>query len=377
MRFRSAQQFFKFLLEEGEIDASPMRAMRPPIVPEQPVAVVSTDELERLIRSVSGRTFAERRDMAIIRLCRDTGMRLSELAGLQFEDLDFEADVAGVMGKGRRLRACPFGNKTALALQRYLRERARRPDVPLESTGPLWLGIHGPMSPRGIAQMVGKRAKAAGLPHIHPHQLRHTFAHTFLDAGGSKPGLRCRWRSIGGAKPTGRRHRCHTDCDRPLGRGARHVRAARRVRGGHAGPGGQSRPESEGLSGDQVGADVRLGEHGIGVQTYLGPEEDPSGDVEVGHVEGVTVASHVTNQAARGREPKFGDSMLGAEPAPTVEESADGQRPLHERMHLAQEGVGALREGRHPGGGNSSKLDETGIKAGWAVQPVLGEGMAQ
>ena len=86
------------------------------------------------------------------------------------------------MGKGRRMRACPFGNKTAIALQRYLRERARRPDVPSESEGPLWLGLHGPMSPRGIAQMVGKRAKAAGLPHIHPHQLRHTF----LDASGSE-----------------------------------------------------------------------------------------------------------------------------------------------------------------------------------------------
>src|SRR5438105_7503521 len=68
VRFRSVQQFFKFLAEEGEIDASPMRTMRPPIVPEQPVAVVSTDELERLIRSVSGRAFAERRDLAIIRL---------------------------------------------------------------------------------------------------------------------------------------------------------------------------------------------------------------------------------------------------------------------------------------------------------------------
>src|SRR5581483_3655978 len=58
VRFRSVQQFFKFLVEEGEIDSSPMRAMKPPIVPEQPVAVGSTDELERLIRSVSGRAAA-------------------------------------------------------------------------------------------------------------------------------------------------------------------------------------------------------------------------------------------------------------------------------------------------------------------------------
>jgi site-specific recombinase XerC len=90
--------------------------------------------------------------MAIIRLFVDTGMRLSELTGLRVEDLDFEADVAGVLGKGRRMRACPLGNKTALALQRHLRERARRADVPSDTEGPLRLGIHGPMSPRGIAR---------------------------------------------------------------------------------------------------------------------------------------------------------------------------------------------------------------------------------
>src|SRR5258705_9477767 len=93
VRFRSVQQFFKFLAEEGEIEVSPMRTMRPPIVPEQPVAVVSTDELERLIRSVSGRAFAERRDVAIIRLFVDTRMRLSQLAGLPGEDPHFQAAV--------------------------------------------------------------------------------------------------------------------------------------------------------------------------------------------------------------------------------------------------------------------------------------------
>lgn len=127
VRFRSLQQFFKFLAEEGEITDSPMRNMRAPIVPEQPVAVVTEDELGRLLRACSGRTFADRRDTAILRLFLDTGMRLSELTGLRVEDLDFEQDVAGVMGKGRRPRACPFGNKTALTPQRYLQERARRP----------------------------------------------------------------------------------------------------------------------------------------------------------------------------------------------------------------------------------------------------------
>ena len=136
----------------------------------------------RLGRSVSGRTFAERRDLAIIRLFVDTGMRLSELAVLRVEGLDFEADVAGVLGKGRGCGLARLGTRLP---------------SPSSATFGSGLGIHGPMSPRGIAQMVGKRAKAAGLSHIHPHQLRHTFAHAFLDAGGSEGGLMrlAGWRS--------------------------------------------------------------------------------------------------------------------------------------------------------------------------------------
>ena len=67
-------------------------------------------------------------------------MRRGELAGLRVEDVDFDQEVAIVMGKGRRPRACPFGHKTGQALDRYLRVRARRPDA---SEPWLWLGKRG------------------------------------------------------------------------------------------------------------------------------------------------------------------------------------------------------------------------------------------
>lgn len=123
IRHRALQQFFKWAFDEGEILASPMANMKPPHIPEEPQPVVSDIDLAGLLKSCDGKDFASRRDAAIIRLLLDTGMRRSELAGLRIEDVDFEHNVAVVLCKGRRLRACPFGRRTAVALDRYLRVR--------------------------------------------------------------------------------------------------------------------------------------------------------------------------------------------------------------------------------------------------------------
>src|SRR4051794_2180191 len=119
--YRSLQQLFVWLVEEGEIPHSPMQRMKPPTVPEQPVPVLDDGALEALLASCRGNTFENRRDTAIFRLLIDTGMRAGELCGLTVEDVDFDQQVAFVLGKGRRHRACPFGAKTADALRRYLR----------------------------------------------------------------------------------------------------------------------------------------------------------------------------------------------------------------------------------------------------------------
>ncbi len=128
--YRSLQQLFRWLVEDGEITDSPMARMRPPQVPEQPVAVFTDEELSRLLGACRGNTFEKRRDTALLRLLLDTGMRASELVGLQVADLDHEQPVAHVIGKGRRGRGVPYGLKSADALRRYLRSRARRTRPP-------------------------------------------------------------------------------------------------------------------------------------------------------------------------------------------------------------------------------------------------------
>jgi site-specific recombinase XerD len=138
--FACLRIFFNWLVDQDEIGTSPMAKMKPPSVPEQRVPVLSDDALVKLLKTCEGREFAARRDLAMLRLLIDTGMRRSEIAGLRVEDVDFEVNVALVVGKGSRPRACPFGRKTALAMDRYLRARAKH----REAGSPwLWIGHRG------------------------------------------------------------------------------------------------------------------------------------------------------------------------------------------------------------------------------------------
>jgi site-specific recombinase XerD len=193
-RYRALHAFFRFLEDEGEVAHHPMAKMQPPSVPERPVDVLSEDQLKALLDTCGRKTFEDVRDEAIIRLLADTGMRRAELLGLQLADLDLDADVAFVVGKGNRPRACPFGRKTAMALDRYTRKRARHPHA---ADPALWLGRKGPLQSSSIGVMLAKRGQLAGIGHVHAHQLRHTFAHQWLAAGGNEGDLMrlAGWRS--------------------------------------------------------------------------------------------------------------------------------------------------------------------------------------
>jgi len=189
VRFRALQQFFAWLVDEEEIVASPMAKLRPPKIPEQLTPGLDDAAIRALLKACAGKEFRSLRDTAIVRLLLDTGMRLDELAKLGVDDVDLDYDnTATVLAKGRRPRVCPFGAKTAQALDRYLRQRARqkRANVPK-----LWLGDNGrgAMTDNGIAQMIRKRGVAAGIRGLHPHMFRHTFAHEWRMAGGDDDSL--------------------------------------------------------------------------------------------------------------------------------------------------------------------------------------------
>lgn len=185
-RYRALQQFFRWAVEEGELKTSPMEHMRSPIIPESSPPILSEAQLSQLLRTCAGSGFRARRDTAMLRLLIDTGMRRSELAALTLDDVDLDEGIAYVLGKGRRPRACPFGRRTAQAIDRYLRVRRQHRDAHLDR---LWLGHGGPTTESGIYQMVRDRGLEAGLGKLHTHQLRHTFAHAWLAYGGNESDL--------------------------------------------------------------------------------------------------------------------------------------------------------------------------------------------
>ena len=196
VRFRALQQLCKWMVDEGELDTNPMAGLPAPMVPEQPVPVVAEDDLRRLLKTCDGKTFADRRDAAILRLFLDAGVRLDEMASILLEDVHLRDRFVVVHGKGRRDRSVPFGVKVAQALDRYMRLRVRHPRG--QETERLWLGAKGKgaLTSNGVYQMVRRRAREVGID-LHPHQLRHTWAHQWLAEGGNEGDLMqlAGWRS--------------------------------------------------------------------------------------------------------------------------------------------------------------------------------------
>jgi site-specific recombinase XerD len=195
IRYRSLQQFWRWCIEEGEIIESPMRNMRPPRVALQPVDVLTDDDIRALLATCSSRTFDNLRDAAIILLLCDTGLRRAELLGLTVTDIDFDHHVAHVTGKGGRDRAAPFGHRTAQALDLYLRRgRRAHQHAGLDA---LWLSPYGALRPGGLTSILDRHGREAGIGHIHAHQFRHSFAHSWLANNGGESDLmrRAGWRS--------------------------------------------------------------------------------------------------------------------------------------------------------------------------------------
>ena len=183
-RYKGLRVFFAWAVGEELLDASPMVNIKPPTLDVPEIPVLSDDELAAILKACDGKSFDERRDSAIVRLFLDTGMRLAELVNLTLDDLDlFGNGVAHVIGKGSRGRACPFGAKTAKAIDAYLRVRASHQ---FADSPRLWIGSQGPLTGDGVRALLGRRGTQAGVPGLHAHQFRHTAAHDWLANGGQE-----------------------------------------------------------------------------------------------------------------------------------------------------------------------------------------------
>jgi integrase/recombinase XerC len=149
-KHKSLQQFFAWLVEEGEVDVSPMAVVPKPRVAQTLIPIMTDDETRRLLAVCQGNGFAQVRDQAIIRMFCSTGARLTEIGDLCVGDVDLDTESVWLHGKGGRDRRVRFGPVTARALSRYIRVRGRRDGV--SEIPQLWLSVRGlrPLQPTAI-----------------------------------------------------------------------------------------------------------------------------------------------------------------------------------------------------------------------------------
>ncbi|MCE5263212.1 MAG: tyrosine recombinase XerC [Deltaproteobacteria bacterium] len=181
------RSFYRYLLREGMAAVNPAELIQLPRCEKYIPVVLSADEMLALLQVNFAADAAGCRDRAMLELFYSAGIRLSELTGLNLEDVHFSEGLIKVRGKGRKERIVPFGEPARQAIDIYLR---KRPELFVELAGgteeeALFLSTRGRrMNPRGVARVVEKVVRQSGIGRkISPHALRHTFATHLLDAG--------------------------------------------------------------------------------------------------------------------------------------------------------------------------------------------------
>jgi site-specific recombinase XerD len=196
-RLTAVRQFVRWLLREDELDVDPFAGVAPPRIDTKVIEPLGEDEIRAMLATCSSpkgapkdRRFRDVRDEAVIRLMVETGLRASEVVGLQLEDVHWRDDPPYLIvrtAKSRRGRSVPFSAQASMAVDRYARLRRHHA---LHDSPALWLGARrNHLGYLGLYDTLTERAERAGIPRFHPHLLRHTAAHRWLAAGGSEGGL--------------------------------------------------------------------------------------------------------------------------------------------------------------------------------------------
>ncbi|MBI5182879.1 MAG: tyrosine recombinase XerC [Nitrospinae bacterium] len=186
-KIATLRTFFKFLCREGYIDKNYAKIVATPKVEKRIPSFLSVDDIFHLLEIPDQRTFLGLRDRAMLEIFYATGIRVSELVSLNYDDLDQGLRFIKVKGKGNKERIVPFGKKAEEALNRYidrLEEIKRTKDWDIDKNGIFLNRKGGRLSDRGVRKIVDKYVRKGAITrHISPHSLRHTFATHLLDGG--------------------------------------------------------------------------------------------------------------------------------------------------------------------------------------------------
>ncbi|MBS3744439.1 MAG: tyrosine recombinase XerC [Wenzhouxiangellaceae bacterium] len=176
------RKFFRYLADQGVIEASPATDLKAPRARRKLPRTLDPDQVLQLLE-IKGKKPLDLRDRAMLELCYSSGLRVSELADARWDRLDTQQGLLRVIGKGDKERIVPVGRHALAALDRW-----RRTVAAFSGTQSAYIFISAkgnPLGIRAIQKRIGERALSQGLgQHVHPHQLRHSFASHILESSG-------------------------------------------------------------------------------------------------------------------------------------------------------------------------------------------------
>jgi integrase/recombinase XerC len=185
-KLATLRSFYKFLVKTGRCAANPLSGVRTPKQDKKLPRFLEYEEVKRLLETPPVETWLGARDRAILETLYSTGIRVSELVGLNMDDIDFLGEVVHIRGKGKKERVAPISSSALQAIQHYMEFRNKRAQSNSHfDSKVLFVNKHGQrLSTRSVRRKMDKYLKAAGLdPAISPHTLRHSFATHMLNNG--------------------------------------------------------------------------------------------------------------------------------------------------------------------------------------------------
>jgi integrase/recombinase XerC len=185
-KLATLRSFYKFLVKTSRVSSNPLAAIRTPKQEKKLPRFLEYEEVKRLLETPPTDSWLGARDRAILETLYSTGIRVSELVGLNMDDIDFLSEVIHIRGKGKKERITPISSSALQAIQHYMEFRNKRAQSNSHfDSRVLFVNKHGQrLSTRSVRRKMDKYLKIAGLdPAISPHTLRHSFATHMLNNG--------------------------------------------------------------------------------------------------------------------------------------------------------------------------------------------------
>lgn len=184
-KLAALKKFFRYLVATHKIEKDPLILIHSPKQEKALPAFLSVDDAFQLLGAIQTATGLDVRDRAVLETFYSTGIRVSELVGLNWADVDFQLGIIRVVGKGSKERIVPIGEIAMQALRGYGEEQRRRWQLPCKGESAVFLNNRGErITTRSVARIVEKHLKRAGIPiKMGPHGLRHSFATHLLNSG--------------------------------------------------------------------------------------------------------------------------------------------------------------------------------------------------